>query len=121
MLAAWVANLSASWSLLPQESPECGVVTQSLLALLAEATRSFGAESVPGAMHPILRGGVFGLVLSAVGQFGDLLESCFKREAGAKDSGNILPRFGGILDLIDSPVLAMPVAWFLLTYVWNVV
>jgi len=62
---------------------------------------------------------VFGLCLSAAGQIGDLLESCFKRDGGIKDSGKLLPAFGGILDLIDSPILALPVAWFLLTAVWT--
>jgi phosphatidate cytidylyltransferase len=59
---------------------------------------------------------VFGLVTSIAAQLGDLLESCFKRDAGFKDSGKVIPRFGGILDLVDSPVLAMPVAWLLLTW-----
>lgn len=62
---------------------------------------------------------VFGLFLSAAGQAGDLLESCFKRDSGIKDSGSFLPAFGGILDLIDSPILALPVAWFLLTSIWT--
>jgi phosphatidate cytidylyltransferase len=61
---------------------------------------------------------IFGAVMSIVGQAGDLLESVFKRSAGAKDSARILPGFGGILDMIDSPLAAAPVAWFLLTYVW---
>lgn len=64
---------------------------------------------------------LFGLALSITGQVGDLLESCFKRDAGSKDSGKVIPRFGGILDLVDSPVLAIPVGWFLLTEVWSVV
>lgn len=63
----------------------------------------------------------FGVALSVAAQFGDLLESCFKRDAGIKDTGNIMPRFGGVLDLVDSPILAMPVAWFLLAVVWGVV
>jgi len=62
---------------------------------------------------------VFGIFLSAAGQFGDLFESCLKRDAGAKDSGALIPQYGGILDLIDSPVLAMPIAWFFLTAVWS--
>jgi len=64
---------------------------------------------------------VLGVLLSISGQIGDLVESGFKRDAGTKDSGDVLPRFGGILDLIDSPVLALPVAWFLLTGVLSVV
>jgi phosphatidate cytidylyltransferase len=75
----------------------------------------------PDGLSPVLRAAIFGLAMSAAGQFGDLLESCLKRDVGAKDSGRVIPRFGGILDLIDSPVLALPVGWFLLTWVWNVV
>lgn len=63
---------------------------------------------------------VFGGIVALAGQFGDLLESCFKRDAGFKDSGRIIPGFGGVLDLIDSPTLSFPVAWFLLTAVWRV-
>jgi phosphatidate cytidylyltransferase len=63
---------------------------------------------------------VFGAVMAVVGQMGDLVESIFKRSAGAKDSARILPGFGGILDMIDSPVAIAPVAWFLLTRVWCV-
>jgi len=63
---------------------------------------------------------IFGFAISAAGQIGDLVESCFKRDAGAKDSGRILPQYGGILDLIDSPVASMPAAWFLLSEVWRV-
>ena len=54
-----------------------------------------------------------GLVLAGVGAAGDLLESLLKREAGAKDSGSILPGMGGMLDVLDSPLLAGPIAWIL--------
>lgn len=62
---------------------------------------------------------LFGMILSFFAQMGDLFESCFKRDAGIKDSGSVMPHYGGILDLVDSPLFALPVAWFLLTRVWN--
>ncbi len=57
---------------------------------------------------------VFGLLMALVGQGGDLLESLFKRSAQAKDSANAIPAFGGVLDIIDSPLLAAPIAYWML-------
>lgn len=56
---------------------------------------------------------VWGLVLGPMGVVGDLAESCMKREAMMKDSGRMLPGFGGWLDLFDAVVLAAPVAYVL--------
>ncbi len=98
-------------------APEGG----QLVGLLQEMTQSFGAARPQSALSPMVRALLFGLAMSAAGQMGDLIESSFKRDADIKDSGRILPRFGGILDLVDSPVVSMPVAWLLLTVVWNVV
>ncbi|MFN3166919.1 MAG: phosphatidate cytidylyltransferase [Phycisphaeraceae bacterium] len=55
-----------------------------------------------------------GVVLAVVGQGGDLLASMLKRDAAVKDSGASVPGFGGVLDVIDSPLLAGPVAYWLL-------
>lgn len=51
-----------------------------------------------------------GLVVAIFGTWGDLVESLFKRTLGIKDSGNILPGHGGMLDRFDSSLLAIPAA-----------
>lgn len=71
--------------------------------------------------HPIAPGayvwaGLIGALLGGIGQIGDLMESLLKRGAKQKDSARLLPGFGGVFDLLDSPLLAGPVAWAFLTY-----
>jgi phosphatidate cytidylyltransferase len=56
--------------------------------------------------------GFFGLFVNITAQLGDLAESALKRGAGVKDSGNLLPGHGGILDRIDAMLFAAPVLWF---------
>jgi len=59
---------------------------------------------------------IFGLCFAFIGQMGDLAESMIKRDAEQKDSSKHVPGFGGVLDIIDSPLAAAPFAYLFLMF-----
>jgi len=73
------------------------------------------AQRVSVHRYPIGWAVIAGVVFALVGQLGDLTMSLFKRDAGVKDSGATIPGFGGVLDVVDSPLLVAPVAYWLLS------
>lgn len=64
-------------------------------------------------MNPV-QGFVLGSLTACGAAFGDLIESCFKRSAGVKDSGHIIPGRGGMMDSVDSLIVAAPIFYFLI-------
>jgi phosphatidate cytidylyltransferase len=61
-----------------------------------------------------LAAGIFGPVVSGAAIVGDLIESLLKRDAATKDTGRLLPGMGGVMDRIDSPLLGIPLMYYML-------
>jgi phosphatidate cytidylyltransferase len=65
---------------------------------------------------PLLELLVLALVAGSLGQLGDLVESMLKRSTGIKDSGNIVPGHGGLLDRIDALLIVAPIVYLYATW-----
>ncbi len=96
-------------------------ILATALAMLANAEkvggywhRIDGTREFVHIHYPLWFAAISGLIIGLVGQFGDLVASLFKRDAGIKDSGRSIPGFGGVLDVVDSPIVVAPFAYWLL-------
>jgi phosphatidate cytidylyltransferase len=87
-----------------------GTIGGALLAVLAVV---LSGKALTGLSYQTLV--IVSATAAITGTIGDLIESKFKRMAGVKDSGNIMPGHGGFFDRFDSLLLAGPSVWLLLT------
>ena len=101
----------------PQKSVE-GALAGSLAAVILSVA---AALLFPLQLAPLKAGSaaVFALGVSLFSQLGDLLESALKRQTAVKDSGNLIPGHGGVLDRFDSLWLAAPFAFYFFLYIYR--
>jgi phosphatidate cytidylyltransferase len=84
-------------------------------ALFCSVLIAVGLNALPGMrVMPLYLIVPFGLLVGASGITGDLIESIIKRDMAVKDSSSTIPAFGGILDILDSLLISIPVAYFFL-------
>lgn len=82
-----------------------GVILSSLVSLLFLFSNSFRLCGIPFEWWDAV---ILGVLLGATGVVGDLIESMLKRATGIKDSGSWIRGMGGIMDVLDSPIFALP-------------
>lgn len=86
--------------------------------VLAGGLVGYACHVVFGIYDSILMAVILGVVVSLAGQGGDLIISKYKRYVGVKDTGTIIPGHGGVLDRLDSILLAAPI-YFLVMFFMN--
>ncbi|MCX7987485.1 MAG: phosphatidate cytidylyltransferase [Bacteroidales bacterium] len=89
-----------------------GAVGGLVFALIAAYILSYFYKELT-----VFQWGIFATLISVFGTLGDLTESMLKRSIGIKDSGNILPGHGGLLDRFDAMFLAIPAVYLYLQFI----
>lgn len=113
--AYYTGKLLGRHKMAPAISP--GKTIEGLLGGLAGSILGaiiVGIWFFPG--YSLIKISIITVFLSLIGVMGDLTESMIKRTMGVKDSGNILPGHGGVLDRLDSLMIAAPVLFYMLHF-----
>jgi phosphatidate cytidylyltransferase len=121
LVVTWVGDTAAMFGgrtfggprLAPVVSPgktRSGAVAGVLGSLLVAAPFAFWVFPSVGVTAPLGALLLIAALLSVIGQVGDLAESLFKRQAGVKDSSQLIPGHGGVLDRFDSLYFVVPAA-----------
>jgi phosphatidate cytidylyltransferase len=121
LVAVWVTDTGAyfggKWlkgpKLWPDISPK-KTVSGSVCGLLGAAAAAVVVGLIAVRGFDVASYAVVGAIIAAISQLGDLVESAYKRSAGVKDSGRLLPGHGGMLDRVDGLLFAAPFALFLI-------
>ena len=108
LVGSWIGKHKLFERISPKKSWE-GSIGGLVFALLAAYILSIIFHQLT-----LLEWFIFAIIVVVFGALGDLIESMFKRQAGVKDSGNILPGHGGVLDRFDAVLFATP---FVFVYV----
>jgi phosphatidate cytidylyltransferase len=107
--AYFVGRSIGRWKMAPNLSPNKTWEGAAANLLASLAVGVFFARWTGIGLRSLLPGAA---LANVAGQLGDLAESAYKRSAGAKDSGGLLPGHGGMLDRVDALVFAVPVVWY---------
>lgn len=110
-----LGRIKLAKSLSPKKTVE-GALGGMILGLLTSIAFSFIARKTSFVSFdlPLSYAIGLGLLLSILGQFGDLAESLLKRDGGVKDSNSHLPGLGGMLDIVDSLIFTTPFVYLFL-------